>query len=65
MKSLTHNHAFAQVDRIFFIRKPTHFDCVLSKYAIYPTTISTDMGSRAHSIALSTRISTSGLTTRT
>ncbi len=65
MKSLTHNHAFAQVDRIFFIRKPTHFDCVLSKYAIYPKTISADMGFRAHSITLSTWISTELASTRT
>jgi hypothetical protein len=64
MKSLTHNHAFAQVDRIFFIRKPTHFDRIIQIYSLsYPD--QHKMGLTARGIALSGQISTGGLTTRT
>jgi hypothetical protein len=59
MKILTQNHAFAQVGRIFFIRKLRHFDCVLSQYAIYPKMIGTNTGLNARGSALSTRISRS------
>jgi hypothetical protein len=59
MKSLTQNHAFAQVGRIFFIRMPTHFDSILPKYAVYPNMIDTNTGLNTRGSALSTRISRS------
>ncbi len=59
MKILTQNHAFAQVGRIFFIRNPMHFGCVLSKYAVYPKMIGANTGLSARGSAVSIRISTS------
>jgi hypothetical protein len=63
MTILSQNHAFAQAGRIFFVPKPAHFDCVYSKYAVYPTTNS-NTGLRARGIALSRWISTGLVSTR-
>ncbi len=59
------NHAFAQVECVLLAHTSTHFDCIVSKYTVYPTMISIQTGLRACGIALSTRISTRNLNTRT
>ncbi len=61
MKSLTQNHAFAQVECVFSAHTSTHFDCILSKYAVYPQKIGIKTGLSARGIALSKRISNRNL----
>ncbi len=60
-----HNHAFAQVGRIFFIRMPAHFDCSVYNHAVYPKPTRTNTSLNARGIALSARINTSLASTRT
>jgi hypothetical protein len=65
MKSLTQNHAFAQVECVFSAHTSTHFDCILSKYAVYPQKISIKTSLNARGFALSIGISNRDLNTLT
>ncbi len=53
MKSLTQYHRYAQVDCIFLKHMPTHFVCLLSQYAVYPTRLNPKTCVMARSWALS------------
>ncbi|MCD6046212.1 MAG: hypothetical protein K0R48_1375 [Gammaproteobacteria bacterium] len=64
MKILTHNPAFAQVERVFLIYHSTHFDRIIPIYSLsYPE--QHKMSLKVRGIALSRRISTGGVHTRT
>jgi hypothetical protein len=63
MKSLTHNHAFAQVDCVFLAHTSMHFDRIIQIYSLSYSD-QHKMGLTARDIALG-RISTGGLSTRT
>jgi hypothetical protein len=64
MKILTHNPAFAQVERVFLIHHSMHFDRIILRYSLsYPE--QHRMSLNARGIALSRRISTGGVHTRT
>ncbi len=53
MKSLTQNHSYAQVKCVFLKHVSTHFVCILSKYAVYPTKLNPKTCVMARSWALS------------